>query len=238
MPIIRFDQLQQFAAVNILSDPGAVGGPVVIPFGVQINIAWTLADGKTGHNITYGRTAGVPAPTVAQAQAIFSALTSGAQWTALAASLSNSTALASVSLTSVHTAGLPTVSSTGTAVSGSNAALALPNEVALVVTLRTSFRGASNRGRVYIPGYAVDQVIAGNVASATAVSNTGAWVNNWKSVFSSQGLTWAIGQRERSAYIGSTGTSHPARAANVNVDVQFAQVRDNHWDSQRRRGLR
>lgn len=238
MPLVRLDQLQQFAAVKFSFDPGSIGGPVVIPFGVQVLLTWQVPGGKTGHNVLYGRAVGTPSPTVAQAQAIFSALTTGGLWTALATHLNTSTLLQSVTLTSVHSAGLPSFVSTGSAVAGSNAGLGMPSEVALCVTLRTAGRGPQNRGRMYITGYAVDQVIAGNLVSAAAVTDTAAWANNIKGVLSSQGLTWAIGQQERAAYTGTTGTEHPARAANVNMDVSAAIVRDNRWDSQRRRGLK
>lgn len=238
MPLVRIDQLQQFAAVNLLSDPGAVGGPVVIPFAVQVVLNWSIAGGKTGHNVLYGRSTGVPAPTVAQAQSIFSALTTGGLWTSFATHLANVVSLTGVTLTSVHSAGQPSFVSTGAGVAGTNAAVAMPSEMAVCVTLRTALRGASNRGRMYIPGYAVDQVIAGNLISATCVTDTAAWANNIRTVLSAQSYTWAIGQRERVAYIGNTGTAHPARAANCSVDVTSAIVRDNRWDSQRRRGLR
>lgn len=238
MPLVRLDQLQQFAAVNLLSDPGEVGGPVVIPFATQVVLNWSVAGGKTAHNVLYGRNTGVPAPSVSQAQAIFSALTTGSLWTALATHLSNVVSLTGVTLTSVHTAGLPSFSSTGASVPGSNAAIALPSEVAFCITLRSNGRGAQNRGRMYIPGYATDQVIAGNLVSATAVSDTAAWANNIRTVLGAQNLTWAIGQKQRAEYIGSTGTLHPARAANCNVDVTQAVARDNRWDSQRRRGLK
>lgn len=238
MPIVRLDQAQQFAAINVLSDPGHIGGPVVIPFLTQVLISWGLPGGKTGHNVLYGRSVGTPQPSVSQAQAIFSGLTTGAQWTALATHMVSSTQLLSVTLTSVHTAGLPSFVSTGSAVSGSDAASqALPSEVALVVTLRTGGRGPSNRGRMYITGFSATQLAAGNVALASLVTDLAAWANNIKSVLSSQGLTWVIANPERAAYVGSTGTDHPARPAG-SVDVVSAIVRDNHWDSQRRRGLR
>jgi hypothetical protein len=194
--------------------------------------------GKVGHNVLYGRTTGVPNPSVAQAQAIFSGLTTGGLWTALATHLFTSTQLLSVTLTSVHTAGLPSFVSTGGAVSGSDVAQALPSESAVCVTLKSNFRGPSNRGRMYITGYGNDSVSSGNLISPTTVTDTAAWANNIKSVLAAQSLTWCIGQRDRAAYLGSTGTQHPARAANANIDIQSAIVRDNHWDSQRRRGLK
>lgn len=238
MPIVRVDQLQQFAAVNILSDPGAVGGPVVIPFGVQVLLTWNLTDGKQGHNVLYARAATTPNPSVAQAQAIFAALSSGAQWTAMALRMSTTFSFASVTLTSVHSAGLPSFVSTGSAVAGTSATSALPNEMAICVTLRTNLRGASNRGRMFVPGWDTTQVTSANVIAPGAVTDLAAWANTIKGALSAQGLTWAIGQRQRLEYVGNTGTTHPARAANVNVDVQSAIVRDNRWDSQRRRGLR
>lgn len=236
--LIRLDQAQQFAAINVLSDPGAIGGPVVIPFATQIAINWSVPGGKIGHNILYGRSAGVPAPSVSTAQAIFSALTSGGLWTALASHIANTASLTGVTLTSVHTAGLPSFTSTGSSVPGSNAALALPSEVAVCVTLRSNGRGPQNRGRMYLTGMAVDQVISGNLMSATLVTDASAWANNIRTILAAQNLTWAIGQRERQAYTGSTGTQHPARAANCAVDITQALVKDNRWDSQRRRGLK
>jgi hypothetical protein len=237
MPVIRLDQLQQFAAINLLSDPGALGGPVVIPNCVQIVFNWNLSAGKTAHNVMYGRVSGVPAPTPGQAEAIRSALTTGAAWTALLPLLAASTSFSSVTLRSVHTAGQPIVQSTGAASTGTSPALALPNEVAVCATLRTGFTGPSNRGRIYIPGLAADSLLSGNVVAPGTVTALGNWVLGFTSIFSAQGYTWVIGQVARSAYTGSTGTLHPARAAG-SVPVSSAVIRGNHWDSQRRRGLK
>jgi len=237
MPIIRLDQLQQFAAINVLSDPGALGGPVVIPNCVQIVLNWGLAGGKIGHNVLYGRAPGIPAPTAAQAESIRAAITSGAAWTNLASHFAPSTLLSGVSLRSVHAQDQPIVSSTGAAVAGSGTGPAMPDEVALCVTLRTAQTGRSNRGRVYIPGWNVGQVAADNTADSAAMSSAAAWVNTFRSVFAAAGYVHVIGHPARAAYTGSTGTTHPARTAG-SIDVVSAEVRDNHWDSQRRRGLK
>jgi hypothetical protein len=237
MPVIRLDQLQQFAAVNVLSDPGALGGPVVVPNCVQIVLNWNLSAGKVGHNVMYGRVSGIPAPTAAQAEAIRAALTTGAAWTAVATIMAASTSLGSVTLRSVHTPGQPIVQSTGAAAPGTSAALALPNEVAICATLRTGFTGPSNRGRIYIPGVASDSLLSGNVIAPGTVTALTNWVTGFTAIFSAQGFTWVIGQVARAAYTGSTGTQHPARAA-ASVPVTSATVRNNTWDSQRRRGLK
>ena len=237
MRLVNLSNYQQFTAINLLSDPGSLGGPVVIPNLVQIVFNWVLADGKTGHNVMYGRAAGVPSPTPTQAEAIRTAVTTGALWTAVATAMSGNSALSSVSLRSVHTAGNPLVLSTGSASNGTNAGIALPNETAICVTLRTALAGPSNRGRIYIPNFAVDQVLAGNTITAGTVTAVSSWVNSFTSVFAGQGYTWVIGQPARAAYTGSTGTAHPARAAG-SVAVTSATVRNNTWDSQRRRGLK
>jgi len=235
--VIRLENIQQFQAIQVLSDPGAVGGPVVIPNCMQVVINWSLADGKTGHNVLYGRSAGVPAPTQAMADAIKTALTTGAAWTAFAATIAPANSLASVSLRSVHTAFQPIITSAGAASPGTGTTSSLPNEVALAVTLRTGLTGPQNRGRIFIPGYANVNVDSGNVVLPACMTATTTWAQGFIAIFSGQSLTLVIGQRERAAYTGITGTQHPARAA-ASVPVTQLLVRDNHWDSQRRRGLR
>jgi hypothetical protein len=221
----------------VLTDPGETGGPVVIPNGVQIVLNWALADGRPAHNVMYGRAGGIPAPNAAQAEAIRVAITSGINWTNFAGGISTTTSLTGVSLRSVHSANAALFTSTGAAVSGTNVSVALPNETALCVTLRTALSGKANRGRIYLPGHSVDQITAGNLINPGAVTNAQVWVNGFFSAFTGSGYTWSIGQKARQAYTGTTGTSHPARNAGL-VDVESVIVRDNHWDSQRRRGLK
>ena len=235
--IVNVSNLEQFTAINVLSDPGHIGGPVVVPNCVQIVLNWTQASGKLAHNVLYGRSAGVPSPTPAQADAIFSALNSGAAYTALKALFAPSSSFAGVSLRSVHTANNPIVSSTGAAVVGTAPGAQFPNEVAAVITLRTAATGQQNRGRMFIPNWTVDSITTGNIIAATSVTALQNWANTISAAISAGGYTWVIGQPARAAYTGSTGTQHPARVA-TSIPVTAATVRDNHWDSQRRRGLK
>jgi hypothetical protein len=55
-------------------------------------------------------------------------------------------------------------------VNGTVANEAVPNQVALVVSLRTAQIGRSFRGRVYLPGLADNQVIGSNVSGVTAAA--------------------------------------------------------------------
>lgn len=236
--VVNLANFDQFTAINVLSDPGHIGGPVIIPNCVQVVFSWGIPGGKTAHNVLYGRSTGIPAPSVAQAQAIFSQLTTGAQWTALATHLVTTASFVSVTLTSVHSAGQPSFVSTGALVPGTNAsAQALPSETALATTLRTALRGPQNRGRFYITGFGTDQMAAGNTVLGSLVTDQTAWSNTILAALSAQSYTWVIGQPARAAYTGSTGTQHPARLA-TSQPVTTILVRDNHWDSQRRRGLK
>jgi hypothetical protein len=235
--LIRLDSLEQFAAVQILSDGGAIGGPVVIPSCAQIVIQWSLESGKTAHNVLYGRFAGSFAGTTAQANAIMTAISSGAQWTALAALLHPSTSLSAVTIRSVNTANQPLIVSSLSAVPGTATGSALPSEVAAALTITTANAGKSGRGRMYIPGFNNTTLAGGNgmsTALQTALTNWGPTV---RAAINANGYTHVLGLKQRAAYTGVTGTQHPARSA-TSVDTVSIVLRDNHWDSQRRRGLR
>jgi len=235
--LIALENLQQFAAVNLTLDPGAIGGPKVIPNAAEITLAWALDGGKTGHNVLIGRYSGGFAGTQAQCNAILQGLTTGAQWTALAAHLAPATALAIVTIRDLNTAGQPIIASSVAGASGTSSGTPLPNEVSAVITLRTAFTGPQNRGRVFVPGWATTALGTGNVIAAPAVTALGNWGTIIAGVLNAQGYLFSVGHVARAAYTGSTGTQHPARPAGT-VPVVSVAVRDNHWDSQRRRGLK
>jgi len=235
--IIDISNLQTFTAVNLMSDGGAVGGKVQIPQCAQIVLTWNLEGGKTGHNVFYGRYAGTFSGSAAQATAILTALASGGSWTALAAFLATTTQLNNVTIRDVNVIDQPLVGATTGAAPGTSASPALPSEVAAVITLRTAKTGPQNRGRAYIPGFATNSLGTGNIIAAAAVTALQNWANTIPGILSAQGYTWVIGQKKRQAYTGITGTQHPARDA-TSIQISSQPVRDNHWDTQRRRGLK
>lgn len=235
--VVNLANFEQFTAINVLSDPGAIGGPVVVPSCAQIVLFWALEDGKIAHNVLYGRYTGSFAGTAAQANAILAALTTGAQWTALAAFFATSTTVPNLSIRDVNTPFNAQIVNTAGLGTGTSASPALPNETAVVITARTAKTGPQNRGRVYIPGWATNAMGAGNVVAAGAVTALNNWAQTIPTALSGSGYTWVIGQKARAAYTGSTGTQHPARAA-TSIPINSQNVRDNHWDSSRRRGLK
>ena len=238
MRVVDLSRFQQFTAINLLADPGAVGGKLRVPSCAQITLRWTLGDGKLANIVLYGRFTGTFAGTVAQANGIHTALSSGSAWTALAAFLAPGTSFAGVGIRNVDVVDQPIILSTTTAVPGTSTGTELPNEVALVITLRTANVGRGHRGRMYVPGWATTASGAGNVVAAAAVTALNNWGGTIAAAFSGQGYTWVLGLRERAAYTSPvTGVMHPARPATSEVITQ-TPVRDNHWDSQRRRGLK
>lgn len=236
--VVRLDQVQQFLAINVLSDPGAIGGPYVVPQCARIVFYINVEGGKTAHIVLVGRYVGTFHGTAAEAQAIHQALFTGAQWTALAAFLATTTVAGQTSIQDVNAPSQSIIfASAPTSAPGTSASPALPSEVAAVITKRSAFLGPQNRGRIYFPGFATNALGAGNVIAAAAVTALGNWANNISSALAAQGYTHVIGQPARAQYTGSTGTNHPARAATSQPVTQLL-VRDNHWDSQRRRGLK
>jgi|SRR5215471_5006871 len=236
--VIRLDSLEQFQAINVLSDPGAIAGPKIAPNCMQVVIGWGLDDGKTAHNVLGARYSGSFPGSTSMANAIMTALTTGAAWTALAGFLAATpTGIYNVNLRDINSPNQPLVPSSNSGVLGTSASPALPNENAAVITLRTGQTGPANRGRIYIPGWATNALGTGNIIAAGAVTALQNWANTIPTALSAQGLQFVIVQPARNAYTGSTGRQHPARAA-TSINVSSQPVRDNHWDTQRRRGIK
>lgn len=220
-----------------MADPGHIGGPIVIPGCVQVRFRWNLNNGKTARNVMYGQVGGGFVATAAVAEALRAAIAGAGTWTALAAYIAPGTSLAGVDLLDVRSANNALVSSTGAALPGTSAQGAIPEEVAVALTLRTAKTGPAFRGRIFIPGFATNAIGASGVvlaATVTALTNFGAAIPG---LLSGQGITMAIGQPARAQYTGTTGTLHPARAA-TSTQVTSVLCRDNHFDTQRRRGLK
>lgn len=236
--IVDLSAYPQFTAINLLVDPGHTPGPVVVPSCAQITLNWVTDSGKGGHNVLYGRYSGTYAGTQAQANAITAALASGTAWTNIALYLPTTSGLTTVSLRDVNTANNPIVTASSGGALGTSASPSMPNEVSIVGTLRTAKVGPQNRGRMYVPGWATNALAAGNIIAPTLVTNLNAWLATITSILAGQGYTWVIGQPHRAAYTSpKTGRVFPERQA-TSTPITSAVVRDNHWDSQRRRGLK
>jgi hypothetical protein len=235
--VLRLDNLQQFQAINVLSDPGSIGGPVVIPNAIKVMLVWTLGNGRTGRNVLGMTVPGSFTATAAIAESLRAAFTAGSPWSSYAAFLANTVALARVEILDIRQANMTVVASTGAAAPGTSASPELPDEVAAAVTIRTALTGPANRGRFYLPGFATNALGAGNIIAAGAVTAITNFALQIGTAVAGQGMSWVVLHPARQAYTGVTGTQHPARTPG-SVPITSVTVRDNHWDSQRRRGLK
>jgi hypothetical protein len=235
--LVNLANFPQLTAINLQADLGATGGPKIVDQCAEVILGFTLESGKTGHIILGGRYAGAFSLTPADATAMLSSFTTGAQWTALAAFLAAQTRLSSVNIRNISARDQPLLPSTGAGAPGTSASPSLPNEVALVTTFRTAQTGPRYRGRMYWPGWATNALGAGNVSADAANTAMDNWSTLIPTVFASHGLTHVLALPARVAYIGATGTSHPARPMESPA-VTSRNVINNHWDSQRRRGLK
>jgi hypothetical protein len=218
-------------------DPGRIPGAVVIPNAIQVRLIWSLPNGRTVYNVLHGSVAGGFSATTAVADAIFTALKANAGWTSWRAQLNTGVSITGIDLRDIRTANMPIVASTTAAAAGTGATGAIPPGDALVVTLRTALVGRGARGRVYLPGLDFSALAAGGVASATAVTNSAAFVTGVQTVLTASSVTLAIANPARAAYTGSTGAAHAARPAGI-LPVTGIVTRNNIIDHQRRRAGR
>jgi len=237
--VVPLNSLEQFAAINVLSDPGHDKDNPQVPNCMNVVIQWGLTDGKTAHNVLHARYPAAYPGTVTLANAFLNALTSGANWTALQPFLNSTGFLQAVLLRDIAVKDQPVISSAVQTNPGTGAGSALPDETAVVVTLRTALTGPGNRGRVYIPNWNTSALGAGNVVAGGAVTALQNYANAWIGIWAAQNLTLCLALPHRKAYTG-TGTppkNHLERLARTQ-DVTSTPVRDNHWDTIRRRGLK
>jgi hypothetical protein len=238
MKLINLSNITTFQATS-LTDGGYLPGPKIIPNACMVRLNWTLNDVKIAHNVYFANYTGTPALSAAVAETVRAGLVAGAGWTNLAAFLTTGCSLTGVTITDMRSTVATNFDSTGAATAGTGVATALPDEMAAVITFRTGLRGQSGRGRMYFPGWASNAVGTGGVIAPLAVTALGAWANTnlYANIASAIGAG-VIAHPARQAYTSpATGRHFDARPAGT-VPIVTVLVRDNHWDSQRRRGLK
>jgi hypothetical protein len=214
--------------------PGYVPGPLVIPLTVQLRLNWVLPNSRTATNVLHA----IVDPTFVLTQVIvdnvFDDISSDATTTTYMAFLAGTTALQFIDARDLRVAEQALIQSTGVAVSGGGSGMALPEEVALVCTLRSALAGRAHRGRVYLTGFDSSAIDADGHAVSGLTAAAQAWVAALSIRMEAQGLALGIGHRGHASYVNSRGDTVPAELAGTDL-VTAAIVRDNVFDSQRRR---
>lgn len=206
----------------------------------MVRLNWSMAGGKVAHNVLYASWTGAPALTTTLANSVRTAVIAGSNWTTFLGLIAPSVSFLGVTLLDMRDLLSSPIDSVQTAIPGTSAGTAMPDEIAVVVTMLTGRRGPSGRGRAYIPGLSGTAMAAGGVISGAAMTAVQTW---FQQNVSNQGIstnvgTHALGLPHRAAYTSpKTGRVFPERPATT-VIVTSSIVKDNHWDSQRRRGLK
>lgn len=218
-------------------DGGHIGGSVEIPNDIRVRMVWL--DTVSTRNM-YSFIDAQVAPTFALTPAIVSAVQASlvASYNANIASFQpTSISFFGCDMRDIRPPGnnsiVTAVPATGT--SGTSASPLLPHGVAAVLTKRTARAGQAFRGRMYLPGWAQNADTGDGVITATLVTALGVFASGILSALSGQSMIPALAQPARNQYAGITGTVHPARPAGV-VPLTSLTLRNNAWDSQRRRG--
>lgn len=138
----------------------------------------------------------------------------------------------SLALTQVVVTDLSTQTSPGIlvpavpAITGDGTSPALPNNVALVVSFRTAFRGRSSRGRNYVAGLQESQTTQSHIDAGVADFFADAYAQLIGPGTLVAGLQWGVFSRFTNGNPRTTGLFRP---------ITSVTVVDNTLDSQRRR---
>lgn len=195
--------------------------PLVVPDTARVNLIWQMAGADHMVNVLHyniGSSVGVGQATAddlaADVQAAYAA-------SGLDAYQANEYVLDRVTVRDIRTANQPEFSAS-VADGGVSVEAPLPPGVALVVTLRTALSGRRYRGRTYLGGWAVNANGSMGQAIPGAITAAEAFMTDMMS-HSVQASTWTLG-------VMST-------VLNAINNVTSVAVRDNVWDSQRRRAV-
>lgn len=221
-------------------DGGKIPGPFNVPSVIEIRAQMALPNTKLSFFALHGAYTTPPANMQALATALFNALSS-AWGTNLASLCPPQTIFQNVYVRDMTSYLNPVYTGTGTAVPGSSASPAMPAGAAIVLTEQIASRGRGMKGRIYTGGYATNADGGGGTISAAAQTGLNAFCTAIFNAITGQSLTPCVAQPARYQYQGVTGTVHPARGSvgpppvGTHVNVSAYVLRDNIWDSQRRR---
>jgi len=214
-------------------DAGRIPGAWDGIHAVEIKMIFALPNTKPMISTIHGSYITAPANMQTLANALMASLSSA--WvTRLATNMHPQTVFQQVQARDMFSRTNPVAFSTGAATPGTGTGAAMPESNAIVMTENIAARGRGLKGRIYLGGWVQSaDVTTGGISGAvqTAINNMG---TDWISALQAQSLTPCVAQPPRAAYLGYTGTSHPARGAGI-IAVTSYVCRDLIWDTQRRR---
>jgi hypothetical protein len=217
-----------------MSSPGYIPGPLVIPATVQVRFHWFLPNSRVATNVMH---AIVPDGFVPDTIACNTIMAAVGGWTDIDTYfdfLAPTTSLLRVDIRDIRERDQAIFEGDGAAIPGTGIANALPEEVALVVTLRTGLAGPAHRGRVYLCGYDSSALDADGHAVPGLTAAAKALVEQISTGMSDAGMSLGVGHRGHAEYINAKGATVLEELPGTDLVTQI-RVRDNVFDSQRRR---
>jgi hypothetical protein len=217
------------------SSPGYIRGKLVIPATCQVKLDWQLPNGKLASNVLHAIVPDSFTFVQSDVDDVFNGIGASTGWSELNPFLHTDTRLLGVEIKDLREADLPSVPSTAPAANGTSTANALPEGVALVVSLLTAKAGRSNRGRVYLGGFTDDATDSAGHAVDGLVTAAQDFILAVQAAMTAKNFELAIGHRGHDPYTSpATGQTVLAEAPG-SVPVTGVVVKDPIFDSQRRR---
>jgi len=200
---------------------------LIVPQAAQMRLIWAQGGVLYALNVMGVVNASSVAITQAITNTLGTAIKAAVTSSGLGVRLGTAITLANIGLRDIRTGSQPEYIDTGAAVAGTGATDLLPPQTALVVTLRTALSGPRFRGRVYLPGFC--EGVNSATGNAASTSEAGAFVTAIQNALITNGLNLGVIHRPQpDAPVPSVGFITP-----VNAVV----VRDQVWDTQRRRAI-
>lgn len=227
--------MSQAAISTRKTDGGKIKGAQAVPNTIEIQIKQTGANGKPANFTVHGQYATTPPSLTTLATALWNSI-SGAWGTNLAPQMHPNAQITAVWVRDMANVNNPIVVGSGAAVVGTGTGSALPAEVCIVITENIIKRGKGLKGRMYLSGFVDSASSTAGQISAAGMSAAGGFATALFAAIQAQSLTPCVAEVHRQAYTGLTGTPHLDRPA-APVGVTQYVVRNNEFDTQRRRGL-
>lgn len=194
---------------------------LVVPSAVLVRFIWAKSGTPFAVNVLGGRK--VSATTIDQgfANTLGAAIKAAFTSSAMNGQVGTTITLQNVGVRDISAPNRPEFRDVGAAVAGITAQDLLPPQVALCATLRTANAGKNYRGRYYQAGYTEQSNQADGTAAPGGPTTLVAWLTAVKDAMTASGLSLAI----------------VSRTLAVTTDVTLIQVRDNTWDTIRKRAV-
>lgn len=227
--------MSQAAVSTRKVDGGKIKGAQACPSTIEIQVKQTGSNGKSANFTCHAQYATTPPSLTTLATALWNSI-SGAWGTNLAPQMHPNSQITAVWVRDMANVNNPIVVGSGAAIVGTGTGNPLPAEVAIVITENIIKRGKGLKGRMYLSGFVDTASGTTGQISAAGMAAAGGFATALFAAITAQSLTPCVAEVARQQYVGLTGTTHLARVA-APVGVTQYVVRNNEFDTQRRRGI-